>query len=62
VGLVLGIGAPRGLRPPGFDLAHAEKLAEFAAFNGCEEIVVEKARPAKLRAAIRRELKARAKP
>lgn len=40
----------------------AGRLAEFAAFNGCDNVEIEQTRPARLRAAIRRELKARADP
>jgi uncharacterized protein YcaQ len=35
----------------------AARLAEFAAFNGCEQIAVEKTAPAKARAPLNRELK-----
>jgi hypothetical protein len=36
--------------------ALAAKLAEFAAFNGCERVVVDETRPRKVRAQVRREL------
>jgi uncharacterized protein YcaQ len=36
--------------------ALAAKLAEFAAFNGCERVVVDETRPRKVRAHMRREL------
>jgi len=35
----------------------AAKLKDFAAFNGCERVVVEKTRPAKVRPRLRRELR-----
>jgi len=37
--------------------ALAAKLRDFAAFNGCERVVVEKTRPAKVRPWLRRELR-----
>jgi len=51
-----GVNGDDGLPAP-----LAAKLDAFAAFNGCNEVVVEKTGPAKFRAALCKELKARAR-
>ena len=49
-----------GFRPgDAFLRALAKRLVEYAAFNGCDDIKVEKTKPAKLKSAIKSALKAR---